>query len=136
MRRDYYKKILKDKIIIVDFGKKAEKQLEKLKSHKPKMYNYVMEAKKKLEGDPFLGKGPIDNDIYKHDIRFKKYENLWKYYLPDGWRMMYTIATHTKITILAIIIEFGPHDKYDKLMVFGPTVYYFGNKKMKFYKDL
>ncbi len=40
--------------------------------------------------------------------------NLWKYDLPDGWRIIYTITTPNKIEILAIILEWSDHKGYEK----------------------
>lgn len=46
----------------------------------------------------------------------KKYniKNLWKYDLPDGWRIIYTITTPSKIEILSIILEFFDHKGYER----------------------
>lgn len=40
--------------------------------------------------------------------------NLWKYDLPDGWRLMYTITTPDKIEILSVILEWFNHPNYEK----------------------
>ena len=40
--------------------------------------------------------------------------NLWKYDLPDGWRLIYTISTKNKIEILSIILEWFNHPDYEK----------------------
>jgi|SRR3989338_5307524 len=46
--------------------------------------------------------------ILKYDI-----DNLWWYPLPDGWRLVYSIATNES-EILAIIIEYFDHKNYAK----------------------
>ena len=45
----------------------------------------------------------------------KKYgvDNLWWYPLPDGWRLVYSIATNDS-EILAVIIEYFDHKNYAK----------------------
>lgn len=46
----------------------------------------------------------------------KKYgiTNLWKYDLPDGWRLLYTITTPNKIEIISIILEWLSHPDYER----------------------
>ncbi len=51
--------------------------------------------------------------IKKYDLR-----NLWKYDLPNGWRLLYTITTPTKIEILSIIIEWFNHKNYERKFKF------------------
>jgi len=48
-------------------------------------------------------------EIKKYRIR-----NLWKYDLPDGWRLLYSITTPTKVEILSIIIEWFNHKEYER----------------------
>lgn len=45
----------------------------------------------------------------------KKYKitNLWKYDLPDGWRLIYTIESN-KIKIVSIILEWFDHKNYER----------------------
>jgi len=46
----------------------------------------------------------------------QKYQinNLWKYGLPDGWRLIYTIKTPNKVQILAVILEWFDHKEYER----------------------
>lgn len=39
--------------------------------------------------------------------------NLWKYDLPNGWRLIYTIQG-SKIEIISVIIEWFCHKKYER----------------------
>lgn len=70
-------------------------------------------AIEKLKENAFCG-----DKIEKRLIPFEyiqKYEidNLWWYPLPDGWRMVYSIATN-KSEIIAVIIEYFDHKNYAK----------------------
>lgn len=49
-------------------------------------------------------------------IYIKKYdvENLWKYDLPNGWRLVYSILTPSKIEILSVILEWFNHKAYER----------------------
>jgi hypothetical protein len=45
----------------------------------------------------------------------KKYgvTNLWKYDLPNGWRLIYTV-TETKIEIISLVLEWFSHKEYER----------------------
>ena len=63
---------------------------------------------------------------------------MYKYPLgkKNAFRLLYIIKKDEP-SIVDIIIEWGPHDMYKDLLFVTPTkFYYFGNKKMKLYKDL
>lgn len=55
------------------------------------------------------------NNLSEND-ELKKYRitNLWKYDLPDGWRLLYSITTPSKVEILSIIIEWFNHKNYGR----------------------
>ena len=44
----------------------------------------------------------------KYDI-----DNLWKYDLPNGWRLLYSLSKD-KILLLAIILEWLDHKDYER----------------------
>lgn len=46
----------------------------------------------------------------------KKYRvnNLWKYDLPDGWRVIYALFPQNKVEILSVIIEWFNHKDYER----------------------
>jgi len=46
-------------------------------------------------------------------IKNYKIKNLWKYDLPDGWRLIYSIF-EDKLMIINLILEWFPHKKYEK----------------------
>jgi hypothetical protein len=50
------------------------------------------------------------------DVYFKKYQvgNLWKYDLPDGWRIIYSIIPQNKVEILSVILEWFNHKDYER----------------------
>ena len=41
-------------------------------------------------------------------------QNLWKYDLPDGWRLVYTITTKNTVEIVSVILEWFDHPNYEK----------------------
>lgn len=46
----------------------------------------------------------------------KKYfiNNLWKYDLPKGWRLIYTITSEDEIKVVCAILEWFNHKNYEK----------------------
>ena len=49
----------------------------------------------------------------EYEIKFGTIHNLWKYDLPNGWRMIYTIKKD-KVVVLSIILEWLNHKDYEK----------------------
>jgi hypothetical protein len=45
----------------------------------------------------------------------KKYnvDNLWKYNLPRGWRLLYSVR-RDEIIVISIILEWLPHKEYER----------------------
>ena len=46
----------------------------------------------------------------------KKYyiKNLWKYDLPNGWRLIYTITPENEIELISAILEWFDHKEYER----------------------
>ncbi len=105
------------KLIYVTFkNKKLEKEFEKLKGEKfddMKLYNFINNAIKDLKNSPLCGI-KIPKRLWPNEY-IKKYEitNLWKYDLPQGWRLIYTIQTN-EVMILNVILEWFNHKEYEK----------------------
>ena len=49
----------------------------------------------------------------EYNKRFGNLTNLWKYNLPDAWRLIYTIKNN-EISILSILLEWMDHKTYEK----------------------
>lgn len=45
--------------------------------------------------------------------KFGQINNLWKYNLPEGWRLIYTIKRN-EVIVLSIIFEWLKHKDYEK----------------------
>ena len=44
----------------------------------------------------------------KHDVK-----NLWKYDLPKGWRLLYSVGGNENI-VISVILEWLPHKEYER----------------------
>lgn len=40
--------------------------------------------------------------------------NLWKYDLPNGWRLIYTITPENEVELISAILEWFNHKNYEK----------------------
>ncbi len=47
--------------------------------------------------------------IYKFGIK-----NLWKYDLPRGWRLLYTITSDNEVELISAILEWSDHKEYER----------------------
>lgn len=41
-------------------------------------------------------------------------KNLWKYDLPNGWRLLYTINVENKVKLISAILEWFDHKDYER----------------------
>ena len=75
---------------------------------------WVKRAMEDIKQNAFCGI-PIPKRIIPKEYIIKyRATNLWKYDLPDGWRLIYTIATPNKVEILAVILEWFDHKNYER----------------------
>ncbi len=93
--------------------KKNFEELENSKTENKKLYKWVCRAFKDLEENAFC-----DIQISKRlipRIYFERYDidNLWKYNLPNAWRLLYSVK-NGEIKILSIILEWMSHKDYER----------------------
>lgn len=108
---------MNNKPIYVTFaGEKLESEFESLKEGKfqdKKLYKFMGRAIKDLKKDPTSGT-KIQKKIWpKVYVKNYNVNNLWKYDLPNGWRIIYTIKADD-VMILNIILEWFSHKDYEK----------------------
>ena len=108
---------MNNKPIYVAFADtKLESEFESLKEGKfqdKKLYEFMNRAIKDLKKDPASGT-KIQKRIWpKTYIQKYGINNLWKYDLPNGWRVIYTIKTD-EVMILNVILEWFDHKAYEK----------------------
>lgn len=95
---------------------KVKKSLDELKNSKTedqKLYKWINRAMDDLEENAFCGIQIPKKLIPKIYIEKYKIDNLWKYDLPKGWRLIYSIA-NGEVQILSIILEWMCHKDYEK----------------------
>ena len=93
--------------------KKSFEELKDSKTEDKLLHKWLCGAFKDLEGNAFCGIQISKKLIPK--VYFEKYgiDNLWKYDLPNAWRLLYSIK-NGQICVLSIILEWMSHKEYEK----------------------
>lgn len=104
---------MKSDIIFGD--EKIKKEFLVLKDIKEnELHKQINKALENLEENAFCGIQIPKNLIPKeYEKRFGKLTNLWKYNLPDAWRLIYTIKNN-KINLLSVILDWMDHKNYER----------------------
>ena len=105
-------RILKSSEVIFA-NNKLENSFNKLKDN-DEIKKYLIRAIKDIQLNAYCGV-PISKRLFPKEYT-KKYKitNLWKYDLPDGWRLIYSITTPNKVEILSVILEWFNHKDYER----------------------
>lgn len=101
---------------IIFENKKLEDEFELLKSGKfqdKQLYEFIGRAIKDIKSKPVCGVKIPKRLWPKVYIKMYNITNLWKYDLPDGWRLIYTIKEN-EIMILNVILEWLNHKNYER----------------------
>lgn len=86
---------------------------ERVKNRDPILFKWLNRAFDDLAENPYCGIFIPKRLIPKHYIERYRIDNLWKYDLPKGWRLLYSIARE-EVLIIAIILEWLSHPEYER----------------------
>lgn len=96
--------VFADEKLQEEFEKITDKQLKK----------QLDNAIKNLEENAFCGIQIPKRLIPKeYHSRFGELTNLWKYNLPDAWRLIYTIKNNN-VAILSVLLDWLDHKDYER----------------------
>lgn len=103
-------------IYVAFISTKLKAEFNSLKSGKfedKKLFEFIDRAMDDLKKDPLCGT-KIQKRLWPKEYK-QKYgiTNLWKYDLPNGWRLVYTIESN-EVKIMNIILEWFGHKDYEK----------------------
>ena len=102
---------------VVYFGdEKLKNAYNKLKTSKVEdqmLYKWISRAIDDLEENAFCGIQIPKRLIPKVYIAKYGIDNLWKYDLPKGWRLIYSVANN-EVCIISILLEWMNHNDYEK----------------------
>ncbi len=103
-------------INVAFISNKLKEQFESLKegkSENQQLYKFIDRALDDIKKDIACGI-KIPKKLWpKSYIQEYGLTNLWKYNLPDAWRLIYTIESD-EVRIVGIILEWFSHKEYEK----------------------
>ncbi len=95
---------------------KLKETFDKLKfseTEDKKLYEWICRALKDIEENAFCGRQIPKRLFPKEYVQKYNINNLWKYDLPSGWRLIYSIGREGTF-ILSIVLEWFNHKDYNK----------------------
>lgn len=93
--------------------KKVFFELEKGEFEDKQLLKFINRAIDDLKDNPFCGIRIIKKLWPKQYIQKYLIKNLWKYNLPNSWRLIYTIK-EDKVSILNVILDWMNHKEYER----------------------
>ncbi len=105
---------IKSKVFFAEESlRKSLEELKKGKLEEQQLYNHVKQALDNLKLNAFSGIQIPKRLIPSIYISKYNIDNLWKYDLPRGWRLIYSVG-RGGIEVLSIILEWMDHKTYEK----------------------
>ena len=98
---------------VVFADKKVQRAYYKLRKENPLLYKFLERATDDIKADPVCGIAIPKRLIPKVYRQRYGINNLWKYNLPDAWRLVYSLVGD-EIEIIAILLELFPHKEYER----------------------
>lgn len=93
--------------------KKSYEELKSGKFEDKQLYEFLTRAINDLKLNPFVGIKVPKKMWPKEYIQKYTVNNLWKYDLPNGWRLIYTIKGDS-VQLLSILLEWFNHKGYER----------------------
>ena len=91
----------------------VKKAFEKLEVEDSKLHKGIVRAFNDIENNVFCGIQIPKRLIPKEYIQKFGVKNLWKYNLPDAWRLIYSVEGKN-LLIFSIILEWLDHKTYER----------------------
>ncbi len=101
---------------VVFINEKLKKLFNDLKSknfEEEQLFYFLNRGFEDLKENPFCGVRIPKKLWPKEYVQKYQINNLWKYNLPNAWRLVYTIE-FSKIKIVNIILEWFNHKEYNR----------------------
>jgi mRNA-degrading endonuclease RelE of RelBE toxin-antitoxin system len=87
--------------------------LEKGDKSERDLFKAVSKALDKIEDNAFCGIQILKKQIPKEYSEKYKVKNLWKYDLPKGWRLIYSVVAD-EIVVVSLILDWFDHKEYER----------------------
>ena len=94
-------------------SEKLEREFNKLNEEDP-IKKAIKRAVRDLKKNAFFGM-QIPKKLFPKEL-IQKYNlnNLWKYDLPQSWRLIYTITRENEVEIVCAILDWFDHKNYER----------------------
>ena len=93
--------------------KEAFYNLQNGDSSEKELFRFINQAMDNIEKNAFCGIQIPKNQIPKEYIKKYGVTNLWKYDLPNAWRLIYSIRGG-KAIIVSVVLEWMTHKEYER----------------------
>lgn len=93
--------------------KNAFYKLENGDSSEKELFRFINQALNNIEENAFCGVQIPKKQIPKEYANKYGTANLWKYDLPNAWRLIYSIRSG-KVIVMSIILEWMNHKEYER----------------------
>ena len=103
--------IKKSKVIFAN--ESLQKSFDKL-PEADDLKKFLIRAIKDLQENAFCGIQLSKDLIPKEYIQKYAINNLWKYNLPNGWRLIYSVISPNKIELISAILDWCDHKNYER----------------------
>ena len=96
--------------------RKVKKNFEKLRTHEEfkGLYRFICRAMEDIKNKPDCGTAIPKKLIPKEYVRKYGINDLYKYDLPNAWRLLYSLG-QDGIEIIAIILKWCSHKEYERI---------------------
>lgn len=98
---------------VVFISDELEKGFNELKDDNP-IKKGLIRAIKDLKENAFCGIQVPKRLFPKEYVQKYGIKNLWKYDLPNGWRLLYTITPENEVELISAILEWFDHKNYGR----------------------
>lgn len=78
------------------------------------LHKWISRAIEDLEENAFCGIQIPKRLFPKEYVQKYNINNLWKYDLPKGWRLLYTVTAENEIELISAILEWLDHKEYER----------------------
>ncbi len=92
---------------------KIKESFECLETQNPALFKVINQALLNIKENAFCGIQVPKRLIPKEYVQKYGAANIWKYDLPKGWRLLYTIR-RGEIIVFSIILEWLNHKDYER----------------------
>jgi len=93
---------------------RIKEDIEKLEKRDPEIYRHINNAFANIQEDPACGIKIPQRLIPKEWIKKFLINNLYKYNLPNAWRLFYSLSG-SRVEIIAIILGCFNHKDYERI---------------------